>query len=502
MEPRTPNHLRLPEFSQPLVTALQLAILTVLHDWGLHPRSVVGHSSGEIAASVAAGYLTPEEAIKNAYFRGKAAVDLRKEVGPNLGMLAVGLGTVDVQCYLTNVSGAVRIACVNSPHSVTLSGNAALLEAIQASVVIDGHFARLLKVDLAYHTDFMNDISARYEGLLVDHGETRSPRSGATTMFSSVTGGKVECDIDSCYWQKNMVSPVLFQSAMEEMIKAGDAEFLIEVGPSGALAGPIAQIKKSLGAQGAELEYGTAIKRGVDSVNALFEIAGRIFLLGGSLNMSKVNDYGECFEKPLVITDLPNYAWNHSTKYWHESDASKDWRFKKFPHHDLLGTKILGTLWHTPSWKTILRIDDVPWLKDHKVYRSDAISGMGHTNGMQIGEDIVFPAAGYMAMAIEALYQMGRSLGRIDETSEVFNVSYRFRNVKFLRAMVLEAKADNKLCLSLAPCANPQDSWYTFKISSSRQDVWTEHCCGLIRLQEDIEEGKSHVLFKTFFVAY
>lgn len=360
-----------------MVTALQLAILTVLHDWGLHPRSVIGHSSGEIAASVAAGYLTPEAAIKNAYFRGKAAVDPRKEVKPNVGMLAVGLGTVDVQCYLTNDAGAVQIACVNSPHSVTLSGNAALLETIKARSEIDGHFARLLKVDLAYHTDFMNDISARYEKLLVDHGDTGSPGSGATKMFSSVTGRKVDFDVDAGYWQKNMDSPVLFQSAMEEMVKVGDAEFLIEVGPSGALAGPIAQIKKSLGAQGAQLEYGTAINREVDSVSALFEIAGRIFLLGGSLNMSKVNDYGEGFEKPLVITDLPNYSWNHSTKYWHESDASKDWRFKRFPHHDLLGTKILGTLWHTPSWKKTLRIDDVSWLKDHKVYRSDARSGHG-----------------------------------------------------------------------------------------------------------------------------
>ena len=112
MEPRISNYLRLPEFSQPLVTALQLAILTVLHDWDLHPQSVVERSSGEIAASVVAGYLTPEAAIKYAYFRGKAAVDLGKEVGPNVGVLAVGLGTVDVQYYLTNDSDAVQIACV------------------------------------------------------------------------------------------------------------------------------------------------------------------------------------------------------------------------------------------------------------------------------------------------------------------------------------------------------------------------------------------------------
>ena len=55
VEPRSPEHLRLPEFSQPLVTALQLGLLAVLSDWDIRPKSVVCHSSGEIAAAVAAG---------------------------------------------------------------------------------------------------------------------------------------------------------------------------------------------------------------------------------------------------------------------------------------------------------------------------------------------------------------------------------------------------------------------------------------------------------------
>ncbi|TEY71320.1 hypothetical protein BOTCAL_0095g00030 [Botryotinia calthae] len=85
-EPRTAAHLRLPEFSQPLTTALQLAILAVLKSWGIEPQSVIGHSSGEIAAAVAAGHLTEEDAIKVAYYRGKAAL-LTKCKAP-LGMLA------------------------------------------------------------------------------------------------------------------------------------------------------------------------------------------------------------------------------------------------------------------------------------------------------------------------------------------------------------------------------------------------------------------------------
>ena len=59
-EARSPQALRQPEFSQPLVTALQLAMLAVLKKWGIQPQSVVGHSSGEIAAACAAGLLSEE----------------------------------------------------------------------------------------------------------------------------------------------------------------------------------------------------------------------------------------------------------------------------------------------------------------------------------------------------------------------------------------------------------------------------------------------------------
>jgi hypothetical protein len=40
-----------PEFSQPLCTALQIALVDLLRTWGIHPKSVVGHSSGEIGKS-------------------------------------------------------------------------------------------------------------------------------------------------------------------------------------------------------------------------------------------------------------------------------------------------------------------------------------------------------------------------------------------------------------------------------------------------------------------
>ncbi|TGO34215.1 hypothetical protein BHYA_0207g00130 [Botrytis hyacinthi] len=90
---RSAEHFRQPEFSQPLVTALQLYIINVLQRWGIKPQSVVDHLSGEIAAAYAAGFLDHATAIKVAYYRGRAAVNRKNEVESDVSMLAVGLGT-------------------------------------------------------------------------------------------------------------------------------------------------------------------------------------------------------------------------------------------------------------------------------------------------------------------------------------------------------------------------------------------------------------------------
>ncbi len=41
-----------PELSQPLCTALQVAIVDLLAYWNVRPSVVVGHSSGEIGVSI------------------------------------------------------------------------------------------------------------------------------------------------------------------------------------------------------------------------------------------------------------------------------------------------------------------------------------------------------------------------------------------------------------------------------------------------------------------
>ena len=366
---RSPESLRQPEFSQPLVTALQLAILVVLGDWGIKPQAVIGHSSGEIAAACAAGYLSPEDAIKAAYYRGYAAKTHYDSNEP-LGMMAVGLGPEKVKPFLRGFEGAISVACHNSPSSVTLSGTSSALEQVKSRLQADSHFARLLQVSLAYHSDYMQVIAQHYAQYL-NHDFHHCPTAvdGHVAMYSSVTGERMDRAADVAYWQANMVSPVLFENAAKLMLtEENGPEFLIEIGPSGALKEPLSQVQKALPSGGSNITYCAALTRSQDAVLATFEAAGRLFVAGAELDLAKVNETDDSRTTNLkTITDLPNYAWNHSGEYWYESESSKDWRYRNFPHPDLIGSKVLGTSWHTPSWRKSLKLADLPWLKDHKV---------------------------------------------------------------------------------------------------------------------------------------
>ena len=471
-EPRTAEHLRQPEFSQPLVTALQLAILAVFESWGIKPSSVIGHSSGEIAAAYAAGFLNRADAIKAAFYRGRAAVNRKDEVEANVSMLAIGLSAEAATPFLEKFAGQVWIACFNSPSSLTLSGRKKALEAVADNIKAAGHFARLLQVDLAYHSELMDVIGKEYEALLSvdDKFGLADVSSSEVTMFSSVTASKKIGPTDSLYWKTNMVSPVRFSAALTAMVSDSQKpDILIEIGPSGALAGPVSQVLKSLPAA-ANIAYFASWSRGADAARSLYNVAGRLFTAGASIDLAKVN---QCGENARVIVDLPNYSWNHSIKYWFESAASLDWRFKPYLTHDLIGNKVLSSPWQAPSWRKRLNLADVPWLRDHIM-----------------GSDVLMPAAGFITMALEAMYQKHCSLKPEQAVDSPSRLAYRFRNVRFERALVVEENKPIPVVLSLTTVPGNAE-WHEFSISTELEGATRQHSHGWIRVQDAVDEPLS-----------
>lgn len=135
------------ERSQPICTALQIALVDLFADWGVSPSAVIGHSSGEIAAAYAAGALSRKEAIIVAFYRGYFSHKIQRRGG----MAAVGMAELDVRPYLRP---GVEVACVNSGKSVTLSGNADTLDVCLDAIkkLHPDVLVRKLQVSIAYHS--------------------------------------------------------------------------------------------------------------------------------------------------------------------------------------------------------------------------------------------------------------------------------------------------------------------------------------------------------------
>ncbi|KAH8596055.1 putative polyketide synthase [Bisporella sp. PMI_857] len=194
------------EFSQPLCTALQIALVDLPATWSITPSAVVGHSSGELEAAYAAGALSAKDAIIAAFYRGQVC-KTAKQTGV---MAAVGLGKEDVSPYLAS---GVRVACENSGSSITLSGDLEVLEKVMAKIK-EARLAvlvRKLQVEMAYHsrkpTDHMTLIGDDYRELIAEHLLPRTPK---IPFYSSVRAKVLHeaSDFGPRYWQDNLESPL------------------------------------------------------------------------------------------------------------------------------------------------------------------------------------------------------------------------------------------------------------------------------------------------------
>ncbi len=134
--------------AQPAIFALQVGLFVLWQSWGIEPAAILGHSVGEIAASYAAGILSLEDAIKVIYHRSR----LQHQTAGQGKMLAVGLSEKEARDLLKDCENLVAIAAINSPQSVTLSGDRTILEIIQKQLEAKEVFARFLQVSVPYHS--------------------------------------------------------------------------------------------------------------------------------------------------------------------------------------------------------------------------------------------------------------------------------------------------------------------------------------------------------------
>ncbi|KAJ6030992.1 polyketide synthase [Penicillium herquei] len=458
-------------FSQPICTAIQVALVELLAHLQVRPRVVVGHSSGEIAAAYAIGALSREAAWKIAYHRGRLCENMNSMKAHTAGsMMAANLSEQGAREILDqNPTLHVVVACINSPSSVTLSGDRDDLDSLGSILESKGIFARRLKVENAYHSPQMEIIAREYKESLGDIGDLTPKQETSGRMFSSVTASEIKAeDLTADYWVKNMVSPVRFSAAVQAMlrpagrkVRGGRAavDVMVEVGPHSTLKGPLKQI---LDTDKMQVPYFNLLSRGICGISTILQAVGGLFLRGVNVDILRANRLDYLEGKALkVLTDLPSYPWMHSHRFWYESRLSHDYRHRAHPRHHLLGAPTSDHNTLEPRWRNYLRVSDTPWIREHVVQSR-----------------IIYPGAGFLVMAIEAASQ------RADASKTV--KGFELRNVQISRALhIPEDEEGVETILHLRPHnANSQikgPSWEEFVIYSYQSNQgWLEHARGLI----------------------
>ncbi|KAH8427772.1 uncharacterized protein LDX57_005479 [Aspergillus melleus] len=281
-------------------------------------------------------------------------------------MAAIGLGAEHLRSSL--IEGVV-IGCENSPNSTTISGDREALGTFIEKLQKESPdvFVRQLHVDNAYHSHHMKAYGAAYEDSIAEIRTSEKPR---IPFFSTVTGEVIDTanEFNASYWRRNLENPVLFDTGVRNIIKANfQNPIFFEIGPHSALAGPLRQIFQ---AEKTSLTYVPSLQRGKDDTESIFNAIGNLWANNVPVDLEALNPVG------AVLADLPAYSWDHSVRYWEESRISKEWRERKFLPHETLGVRLGGSSHLEPTWRNLLRLDEVGWVRDH-----------------QVGTDIVFPVS-------------------------------------------------------------------------------------------------------------
>ncbi|ERF74608.1 hypothetical protein EPUS_00738 [Endocarpon pusillum Z07020] len=402
----------------------------------------------EIGAAYAAERFSAAQAIIVAFYRGYVVG--KTETTTSGAMMAVSLGedTAKAEINLLGLGGSIKVACVNSPESVTISGDA---------VAIDQW--------LTLGQEYPDLLEKRVGPLLLPVEFTEA------MWVSSVHEESVTGKILPSYWRKNLESPVRFSGALERLLKQTPIH-LIEIGPHSALEMPIKQTCKKLDLSDAKFHYSSALSRGKDGIDCVLNLMGDLFLHGHDVSFANINYVETTFatgKQGKVLTDLPPYPWTYDQILFNESRSSRELRNRKYGHHDLLGLQTLYGDGLVTTWRNTLRVKDVSWLSSHR-----------------LGNDVVFPAAGYIAMAIESVCQ-------VTGTTIADTPSFLLRHVNIAKALPLSVEENDpgvEIFTTLRPMkltgVSNSAKWYDFEVGSFENGKSRTHATGSISLEMTI----------------
>ncbi|MGV0853564.1 sulfolipid-1 biosynthesis phthioceranic/hydroxyphthioceranic acid synthase [Mycolicibacterium phlei] len=355
---------------QPTVFAVQVALAATMRSYGVTPGAVIGHSMGEVAASVVAGALTLGDAVKVICRRSR----LMARIAGSGAMASVELPASQVISELAARGVTdVSLAVVASPQSTVVGGATESVRELIAAWEQRDIMAREVAVDVASHSPQVDPILDD----LADALEDLDPREPEIPYYSATLyDPREEADYDADYWVDNLRHTVRFAAAVQAALEDGHRVFA-ELSPHPLLTHAVDQTARSLDVPAAVL---AGMRRNQELPHGLLPLVANLHSVGAAVDFSVRYPSGRLIDAPLP-------TWTHTSLLLDREGAEGATRgAHTITVHPLLGSHV--ALPEEPErhmWQGEVGTEAQPWLADHQVH-----------------EVAVLPGAAYCEMALAA----------------------------------------------------------------------------------------------------
>ncbi|KAG8156339.1 hypothetical protein KVR01_013791 [Diaporthe batatas] len=303
---------------QVMTYVVQVGLAAVLRRKGLAPSAIIGHSVGEIAASVAAGALTPEEGALIVTRRA----ELYRTVQGQGAMFMVGRPFEQVQSDLASEesgkNGDVVAAIHSSPSSCVISGK--LDATVAYAEKLKKNWAKTMRVatDVAFHhRGLLRPLSGPLRDALQGGSDGIKPRTPLVPLYSTSDAADPRSTAlrDAEYWVRNMESPVFLTDAIRAAAADGFRLFL-EVSSHPIVSHSVGETL--LGCDSVEDEEDTAVvgtmRRSKPAEASIMQAVGALYVKGAAV------DFGTALGRRWS-PDVPGTQWVQKS-FWRKVESS------------------------------------------------------------------------------------------------------------------------------------------------------------------------------------
>lgn len=228
--------LKRTENTQPAILTVSTAAFRVLHEQGITPDIVAGHSLGEYSALVSAGSLQFADALKLVKKRGQLMQEAVPEgVGAMAALLKLPAGRLgEILQQASTESEIVTEANLNSPDQVVIAGHAAAVErAMELAKAAGAKRAVRLPVSAPFHSPLMKPAQER----LAPDLTATAFEDLAVPLVNNWQAGIISTGAEAREGLFEQIpNPVRWTESIEELVRHGVHQF-VEVGPGSVLTG-------------------------------------------------------------------------------------------------------------------------------------------------------------------------------------------------------------------------------------------------------------------------